>query len=216
MPDNVTGEHKGVWADLSMPKHTPAKTAWLMSFIDLTGILVGFFVLVFSTQVIDRSAWQEVSGGFRAAFNPKVALVPTVPEGRANAYEVVPVKRDVLPYLDSLLRSRLGHDPAWRGLTAVRGNMHGEPEMVYPLPQGVLDFSKPETFEMWKRLANVISGWKNPVAVRVVIADTAAAPKATVAALQLAAAMHVGGAPNVTAEVVSGNVDDVQLVVRGE
>lgn len=209
-------EGKGVWAELTPPKHQPTKTAWLMSFIDLTGILVGFFVLVFSTQVIDRSAWQEISGGFRAAFNPKVAVVPVVPEGRANGFEVVQMKRDVLPYLDSLLRSRVAHDPAWRGLVAVKGNDHGQPEMVYPLPQEVLDFSKPETMEAWRRLANIISGWKNPVVMRVVTTDLSVGRKASVAALQLAAAMHAGGATNVTAEVISGSVGDVQLVVRGE
>lgn len=205
-----------VWAELKPPRHEPAKTAWLMSFIDLTGILVGFFVLVFSTQVIDRSAWQDVSGGFRAAFNPEMAIAPVVPEGRANGYEVVAMKRDVLPYLDSLLRSRMADDPLWKQLKGNRSTLRGEAEMVYPLPQDVLDFSRPGTLEAWKRLANVVLKWKNPVGVRVVIADPAAADKAAAAALQLAAAMHAGGAVHVTAEVVSGNIPDVQLVVRGE
>lgn len=214
MADKELG--KPMWGELKAAQHTPSKTAWLMSFIDLTGILVGFFVLVFSTQTIDRSAWQELSGGFRAAFNPHVAVMPVIPDGQANAYQVVPVKRDVLPYLDSLLRGRVAKDPVWHALVGTRGGIKVEPEMLYAVPDSMMDVKRTEVTDAWHRLANVVGAWKNPVMVRVVVPEGGAADKAAALALELAAAMHVGGAANVTAEVVSGSVGDVLLVVRGE
>lgn len=207
----------GLWNEVKGPsKGHASKTAWLLSFIDLTGILIGLFVLMFSTQVIDRGAWTELTGSFQAAFNPQVAVMKVMPQGQANAMEVVTVKKDVLPYLDSLLRSRLKNDAVWGDLQGkvVEGRLGRE--MVYDIPAAALELDKPEAVKAWQRVALVVRAWKNPVMVRAQVAEGGDMASGAKAAAALAQALVQNGAVGVAGEVVSANMGGIKLVVRGE
>lgn len=206
------------FGDIRLTPHVNNRTAWLMSFIDLTGILVGFFVLVYSTQTIDRASWQEVAGSFKAAFaaNP-TAVVPVTPQGSNNALQVVAASHDVLPYLDSLLRLRLKNDPLWATLKG-RTLTTGEHVMLYALPPDSLDVADPQVKAAWTRLADVVRGWKNPVAIRVTVPplEQPLLLKNTTKAITLARILAESGVSQVAAEVVSGKMAAVELVVKAE
>lgn len=151
--------------------HT-AKTAWLLSFIDLTSILVGFFVLVFATQTMEQEAWRNVTGSFRATFAPPLtAAAVVVPSGNPNALAVVKLQREALIYLDSLLRGQLATDAVWGGLV---GEVQDEGDgrvMVYKVDGRLLDVAEPSARDAWLRLGGVVRSWKNPVAVRWVVGE---------------------------------------------
>lgn len=207
------------FADVRLTPHANNRTAWLMSFIDLTGILVGFFVLVYSTQTIDRASWQSVAGSFQAAFAPNpLAVVPVNPQGANNALQVVAARRDSLPYLDSLLRLRLKNDPLWRQLNGRELRTAGEHVMLYPLPSDVMDPADPAARAAWKRLADVVRGWKNPVAIRVTVPpqDMPRLTQNAARAIALARILGESGVNQVAGEVVSGNIGAIELVVKAQ
>ncbi|MBI1308842.1 MAG: hypothetical protein GC129_03140 [Proteobacteria bacterium] len=202
-----------LWQELDAPKAAPRRAAWLFSFVDLTGILVGFFVLVYSTQVIDLGAWHRLSGGFRAAFNPETAVIPVIPAGQANGVAVVAVQRDVLPYLDSLLRNRLKGDQVWDAL-AGREDKAAD-EMLYTVPAALWTLDRAAQQAAWQRLGAVTRAWKNDVAVRVSVGEPARLRDgARVAAIAAADLAGVGNKA-VLGEVVGAKMDAIELVIKG-
>src|SRR4051812_10920108 len=75
-----------IWDDIQAPKWQANRTAWLLTCVDLTSLLVGFFVLFFSTQSLQQDQWQALNGGFQARFAPSTAVVvEAVPDGVDNA-----------------------------------------------------------------------------------------------------------------------------------
>jgi hypothetical protein len=74
--------------------------------------------------------------------------------------------KDVLGYLDGLLRARLADDPIWNRLAGVQG----KGEMLYRLPADVL-FSDGKLTQPGHiaaiRLATVLRNWDNVVTLRV-------------------------------------------------
>lgn len=208
-----------LFKDIPVPQAQPRRTAWLMSFTDLTGILVGFFVLVYSTQTIDRTSWQSLAGSFHAAFAPNpLAVMPVVPQGSNNALQVVAPQHDALPYLDSLLRMRLKKDPLWGSLSGREVRTSGEHVMLYPLPPDLTDPANPQAIAAWKRLADVVRGWKNPVAVRITLPPQEGGQMNDDAAraVALARILALAGVRQVAGEVVSGNIGAIELVVKAE
>lgn len=200
-----------VWSDVRAPKWVPSRTAWLLTCVDLTSLLLGFFVLMFSTQTMDRNAWQAVNGSFQSRFADKITVMPVVPDGSANALVVVPGVRSGLGYLDSLLHQRLAADAVWGGVMAdVRGEAT---EMSYSVPMAARKADESAVAAAWRRLADAVRGWKNPLLVRVVVASEADWEDAARQAWDLAAHLRAAGVMNVAADVARGSNPDVQLVV---
>lgn len=146
--------------EISAPKWEPNRTAWLLTCVDLTSLLVGFFVLLFSTQTLQRDKWQAITGSFQAQFAPEKTVVPAVPDAADNAVIRVTEVKSGLVYLDTLLHQRMVGDPVWASLSAERGSGLAGQDMRYVLPEGVPD-------DAWVRLGQAVRGWKNPVGVRV-------------------------------------------------
>jgi hypothetical protein len=204
-----------LWHQVKAPKWEPARTAWLLTCVDLTSLLVGFFVLLFSTKTLDTNSWQAMTGSLQAAFAPRIAAVAVVPDGMPNALVVAPGVRSGLGYLDTLLHQRLEADPVWGSLMA-QSKSAGQSEMTYLLPDEVLDPAQPNAVAAWRRLAVAVRGWKNPIEVRAnVVADSdlAAAMARSVA---LAGILAAAGGADVSAEVRKAEHQSFQLVVRAQ
>ena len=155
------------WGDIQPPKWEPNRTAWLLTCVDLTSLLVGFFVLLFSTQTLQRDKWQAITGSFQAQFAPRRALVAVVPDGSDNAVVRVTGVKSGLVYLDTLLHQRMQGDPVWATLSAEQGST-GQ-DMRYVLAESIPD-------DAWGRLGAVLRGWKNPVGIRISISRGGVVP----------------------------------------
>lgn len=204
-----------LWQDVSMPRYQPNRTAWLVSFVDLTALLLAFFVLMFSTQTLQRDKWDAVTGSFRDQFAPQTTVVPVIPEGGDNAVVRVTGVKSGLAYLDTLLLQRVEEDLVWGGLQAVReqGGIGGE--LRYALPKAALEGAG--VHDAWVRLAGAVRGWKNSVGVRVT-APAGMMPRFADQAAMLTAKMHEAGVMTAFTEVVvrDGASPKLELVVRGQ
>lgn len=204
-----------LWQEVQAPQWQPARTAWLVTTVDLTSLILGFFVLMFSLQTLDRNSWQAMAGSFQAAFAAKEAVVPVTPDGMNNALVVVTGVKSNLSYLDSLLHQRLGDDPVWGKLSAQTSGAGSGMEMFYVLPPEVTDAASMGSIDNWRRLGDVVRGWKNPMAVRVVVTEEQW-KKGADQALALAALLAHVGVAGIVGEVRSGPEAEVQLVVSAQ
>lgn len=208
-PDMWAPSGPGLWQDIQAPKWEANRTAWLLTCVDLTSLLVGFFVLLFSTQTLQRDQWQAVTGSFQAQFAPQVVAVPMVPSGGDNAVVRVTGVKSGLAYLDTLLHQRMEGDPVWGALTAQDRNAS---ELLYPLPPAELDDA------IWGRLGGVLRGWKNPIGIAVTTTQADGAV-ATQKAVAMAAKLAKSGVMSAFADVrivKEAGTPVVYLVVRAQ
>ena len=201
---------KPLWQDVKTARYQPLRTAWLISFIDLTSLMVAFFVLMFSMQTLESAKWSAMTGSFKATFARHDSVVERVAEGVNNA-EIHKVSvRSGLGYLDVLLQQHLEKSPVWKGLRGQNRQGARGSEMVYAIAPEVQDPVAAK--DAWDALGGALRGWKNPVGVRV-SAPQAELGKAAVQAQQLAMILNGSGVDSAFAEVVEG-VPAVALVVR--
>jgi hypothetical protein len=194
------------------PAHRPAPhDAWLMTMVDLTAILVCMFVLIFSTQTLNKQHWQEVFASLQATFMPRVVGVVVVPQGFMNA-AIIPSTRRPLMYLDTLLRQRLASDPAWQGLMGVE--VAAENQFRYVVPPALANPTNPAARAAWQRLGGILLNWRTAVAVRVVLGPEESFGAGATRAWALAELARQMGA-RVTAEVVRGKLSQTQWILYG-
>ncbi len=182
-----------------------------MTFADLTGLLLCFFILFYATLTINRESWQALVGSFAATFAPSAVAVAVVPNGQFNAIPVVQTRRSIM-YLDTLLRQRVATDGVWQSLRGTEAP--SENAILYPLPTALIDINNPAIQEAWLRLGALVRTWQTPVAVRVVVPEGGNWQSATTQAWALAQAASRGGA-RVTAEVRRGSIAQSQWVLYG-
>ncbi len=201
-----------LWTDVKTARYQPSRTAWLISFIDLTSLMVAFFVLMFSMQTLERETWDAMAGSFKSKFASRELVVEQVATDVNNAQIRQNTVRSGLGYLNVLLQQHLEKSPGWSGLRGeeqygVRGS-----EMVYSI---AADKQSPQDAKAaWEALGAALRGWKNPVGVRV-MAPQADLAKAALQAQQLALILNATGVESAFAEVVEGSAG-VQLVVRAK
>jgi hypothetical protein len=199
------------FAALNAPRRKQPAQRWLMTFADLTGLLLCFFILFYATLTIDRDNWQALVGSFSATFAPSAVAVAVVPSGQFNAIPVVQTRRSIM-YLDTLLRQRVATDEVWQSLRGTE--VLSENAIVYPLNPALNEITRPAIQEAWLRLGALVRTWQTPVAVRVVVPESADWKQATTQAWALAQAAARGGA-RVTAEVRRGSIAQSQWVLYG-
>lgn len=214
-PATVNNPHEAtpLWPDVTMPKWQPNRTAWLLTFVDLTSLLVGFFVLLFSTQTLKQDKWKEMTGSFQAQFAPTATVVATVPDGGDNAVIKVTGGRSGLAYLDTLLHQRLQGDAVWDAMRAEADD--GTRTLRYRVPDAVLDGASPAASAAWARLGGAVFNWKNSVGIRVT-ASSANVNEGADKAVLLGGKLAANGAKGVFTEVVVGPAAETrfELVVR--
>ncbi len=191
---------------LQAPRQKIPEQAWMLTFADLTSLLLCFFVLFYATQTIDKPRWQTLVGSFAASFAPRTLAVSLTPSGQGNAMPVVATRRSVA-YLDNILRQRLQNDTAWNGLVGFE--VPEVQEYQYVLPSSLTNPADPTTRAAWQRLGAVVFNWRTPVAVRVVVPVGGNWGAASSRAWALAELARKGGG-RVTAEVVRGNVGQTE------
>lgn len=202
-----------LWQEVAAPKWEPNRTLWLVSCVDLTALLVAFFVLLFSTQTLERGKWEAMTGSFRDQFAPRETVVPSVPDGGDNAVVRVTGVKSGLAYLDTLLLQRVQGDPVWGVLQAERERGQLGAELRYVIPQPALDGAGAHV--AWIRLAGAMRGWKNSVGVRV-SAPATELPRVAAQAAALGAKLEEGGVATAFTEMAvrEGAGAQFELVVR--
>ncbi len=211
--------------ELKAAQRPVAPNAWMITFADLTSLLMCFFVLIFSTQTLDRNGWQNIAGSFRAEFTPRPNAVAVVPSGQNNAIPVTLATRNVM-YLDSLFRQQLGQQglPGLVGQHRTRGS--GTEEMAYTLPAEWHNPASAEARKAMAGLGSIIRTWSTPVTLRVVVPAGANWQAAAEQAVGLATAAGVGGlssqgvstgqggaSSGLAAELISGKIGRVEWVI---
>lgn len=172
-----------LWKELSPVKHEEPISRWLLTFTDLVSLLMGFFVLLFSTKEIDSSRWEALSGTFQDSFSAQHAVVYVRPDNQNNAAKK-PIKGadDQLTYLDSLLQQRLASDAVWAPI--LKPVLVGG-ELRYALPPAWVDGEDGAVavgVSALGQLAREVINWNNTAVVRLVrkeLSDTAAGRLAT-------------------------------------
>jgi flagellar motor protein MotB len=157
------------WQAWEAPQHAAPQPLWMLSFADLTALMVCFFILLFSLQSMDRPAWEAVRGSLRSSFAPDTVVGPVVvPGDSGNAMPAKPAAVDGVGYLKSLLQQGLTTVPGWQGVEgALQKGPDGE-ELVLPVPAWA------RTVAAWAPLAEVVRSWNNPMRVRVRVPTDAA------------------------------------------
>lgn len=205
-----------IWPDVQIPKYTPSRTAWLLTCVDLTSLLVAFFLLLFSTQTLQLDKWEAVTGSFQQQFARQAAVVPVVADSATNAVVHVTGVKSGLAYLDTLLGQRIKDDAVWSGLRSGVNSAAAGQDLGYVLPPVVMETS-PANDAAWGRLGSAMRGWKNPVGVRVT-APKSETWKVSKKVMELAGKLTGAGVSGVFAEVqvAEGKPAMYELVVRAE
>jgi flagellar motor protein MotB len=204
------------WSDI-MPKPAPVSgpPRWILSFVDLTGVLVAFFVLLFSMRSPDLGRWQQLQNAMHKAFTSRPIVLDgqQEPGGRMNA--ITPpayVKSDGALYLQQLLQRRLQNDPLW-GMVEGRVSGNG---FNLPLPPSLFTENgtgialTPAGDAAISRLAEVIRNWSNPMSISVSGQNWAnAAP-----ALAMMQALRAAGVGTVTSIQFNGDDTGTTLSLR--
>jgi hypothetical protein len=160
------------WANV-LPKSVVSSgpPRWLLSFVDLTGVLVAFFVLMFSMKAPDMGRWEKLQNAMHKAFvpTPTVFAAQETPSGRMNATASQYRKSDGALYLQQLMQRRLQTDPLW---SLMQGSVEGD-GFNLPIPpalitdKGTGDSLTPAGVAAIARLAEVVRNWSNPMYVTV-------------------------------------------------
>jgi chemotaxis protein MotB len=200
------------WAALAPAPQPAAPVArWILSFVDLTGILVAFFVLLFSMKNPDAERWQALQSSMYKAFSPHPTVVgENMPAGRLNAPARPYRKSDGLIYLQQLLQRRLADDALWsRAQTQVEG---GE-ALRLALPPALVAGTAltPLGQAAFARLAAVLRNWDN--AMNVTLRGGTAAQRAAAlgGAAAAATALRDGGVTSLEGVQLQPGAGDVPL-----
>ena len=91
---------------------TSANRRWLMTFTDLTALMLVFFVLLFSMSELDTDKWRSAVAAFNLRFNVQVSDESPRPQADENVSLTQPVAATDLSYLTALLQAQLPRHPA--------------------------------------------------------------------------------------------------------
>lgn len=162
-----------MWDDLPAVTDNKSSANWLLTFTDLIGLLLCFFVLIFSTKTMDVGAWDVLRGSMRGAFSRAEAVVFEHPDQLNNADEIAKASRSVLPYLDKVFAKRIANDPVW---ASVKGGYDKKTDqLAYVLPAGLWrDGGLSETgVGAVDRLAVQLRNWRNMMVLQVRVGSEA-------------------------------------------
>lgn len=97
----------------------PAPTIWLITFTDLVGLLLAFFVMIFAMSTIDEERFRELTGAVNLNRAPLPGGIEATIQDERNAPQASVELGHDLGYLATLLREQLGREPLIAG-TMVR------------------------------------------------------------------------------------------------
>ncbi len=110
---------------------------WLVTFADLSAVMVAFFVLMFSMSEVDVERWDGAVEAFNRRFNVLADDVATVrPQAERNVLPVESVPATDVSYLAALLERRLAGEPV---LQSLRLTLFTQELVVSAAPEDMFD-----------------------------------------------------------------------------
>lgn len=96
-----------------LPTEPPAasKPIWLITFTDLVGLLLAFFVMIFAMSSIDQNRYRDLTGAADLGREPVPGATGATVEEKLNAPQPETHQGADLGYLGALLRAQLGRAP---------------------------------------------------------------------------------------------------------
>src|SRR3972149_6453958 len=85
---------------------------WLITFADLVGLMLAFFVMMFAMSGMDGAKGRGGANGLSRSLDPVVAIEDEGPRADRNLDEVAVEPGSDLDYLAALLARELAADPA--------------------------------------------------------------------------------------------------------
>jgi chemotaxis protein MotB len=103
----------------------PASGGWLITFTDLIGLMLAFFIMLFAMSDVDQNRWENLAAlvsGEKAADGKNGHAAPSAPSPAPVATEVPapPLGRDI-GYLAALLPAKLASEPSLAAARVVPG-----------------------------------------------------------------------------------------------
>lgn len=158
-----------MWEDIQSAQQRNAGAAWLLTFTDLIGLLLCFFVLIFSTKTLDVRAWDTFRGTMRGTFSKAEAIELQRPDQLNNADELAKASQSVLPYLEKVFARRVADDVVW---ASVKGSYDKKTDqLVYELPRVLWDKDRLSVVgaAALDRIAAQMRNWRNTMVLQVKI-----------------------------------------------
>lgn len=107
---------------------------WLVSFADLVGLMLAFFVMIFSMSHIDEGRLRELAGRIDLVRESIPGTTGATEKAERNAPQVETELGEDLGYLGALLREQLGREPLLAGTVVHRDGRR----IVLSLPADLL------------------------------------------------------------------------------
>ena len=143
-----------------------AGRAWLVTFTDLMGLLLAFFVLLFSMSQIEQSKWEGLVDGLAVDLNTLRKEENVKPALDLHPKEEAVVPGAVLDYLTPIIREQIAAHP----MLAQAAIRHTADRLVISLPADLLfgagaAVALPQAAELGSALVSVLRNLNNSIEV---------------------------------------------------
>ena len=148
--------------------HPHGQPGWLVSLVDLLGVLLCFFAMVFASLAVDSQKFDEIKGSLKTAFQTTAQMAAPKELEESAAEEITLAPADNLDYIRSVLQQRLKADPILTNSRMLRNTKNKTLNIVMPshllFAPGSAALS-PEGQEAMQRMAALLANLDNSVEV---------------------------------------------------
>lgn len=120
--------------ELEKPPEKQPSAAWLITFGDLTALMLTFFIMLFATAHIPSEKWNAILGTMSTAFRFDEQGMTAVPRAELAIPALTPAPAHAIEYLASVFRKNLETDPILKEALLVSQ----DDRLVISLPNSVL------------------------------------------------------------------------------
>lgn len=148
--------------------HMPGQPGWLVSLVDLLGVLLCFFALLFASLAVDSQKFAEIKGSLKTAFQTTAQMAAPKELEESAAEEITLAPADNLDYIRTVLQQRLKADPVLANSRMLRNTKNKTLNVVMP---SYLLFAPgsatliPEGADAMQRMAVLLANLDNSVEV---------------------------------------------------
>jgi chemotaxis protein MotB len=155
-----------------LPASRQEKAAWMLTFGDLICLMLTFFVMLYSMQVVETNKWQSILSSLTLRLNPNAIQAPitTVP----NKTEPIVIEQPAsnIDYMKSVLLDKLSEYPEFKDSNIKRL----EDRLIITFPPdsvGINRFISGESMQQIEALANILNSITNRIEVNGFAGDAA-------------------------------------------
>ncbi len=146
--------------------YRPPQHMWMIIFADVVGLLLAFFVLLFSMNSVQVEGWQAVVSTFTKKLNPARPRTVPASDSDAESARIWRPRAMNLDYLNNLLEAKIADDPSLAGLTLRRE----EERLVLSIPGPALygsggNVGAPESRALARELGELLRPVSNQIVV---------------------------------------------------